>query len=85
MKTNKTLPLAAALSSALLALGGLSACSGPAAPPAGNGTAPASTAPANPCAPKPKAANPCAPARPAANPCAPSRPAANPCAPRRPR
>ncbi|MGE4359654.1 MAG: hypothetical protein AB7D30_07440 [Lysobacteraceae bacterium] len=53
----KSLPLAAALSTALLSIGALGGCADP-TPPASE--APKSTA-ANPCAPPPRAANPCAP------------------------
>ncbi|MBS0569536.1 MAG: hypothetical protein JSS28_02920 [Proteobacteria bacterium] len=74
---HKSVPLAAALSTALLSLGGITACSSPVNEAA---NAPKS-APANPCAPKAKAANPCAPKAKSNNPCAPQRAAANPCAP----
>ncbi|EIL96890.1 hypothetical protein RHOFW104T7_15645 [Rhodanobacter thiooxydans] len=63
----KSVPLAAAMSVALLSLGGLAACSSPTssnhtAPQAAvsSSTAAAKSATANPCAPK-AAANPCAP------------------------
>ena len=54
----KSLPLAAALSTALLSIGALGGCADP-TPPASE-EAPKSAA-ANPCAPPPRAANPCAP------------------------